>query len=697
MSFGNNFGLGPNLQFPVNIEPFVDINSDDPRELLSWVKSASEELLEYYGPFRQLFHDNLSVYLGFESEDRRPGWVDGVDTTDLFRRRSGSRFNLIQPIVESYVSKLSSSRPKVSVLPVHAHEYNDLAAAKTAESLIEMSFRDREVDKKIEEAVRTMLICGSAYAKICWDPAIGAFGPDGQKVGDVDYKIFRPDQVLEQPGLRFEEKDWILRYEFEDIYKLEERYPDAKDQISAGEWSPRSFLGPVDWAHRDSGHQSVVFYFYHRATPQFPEGRYVVATQEMILEDGPLPYPTLNSYGMLPFVRLHDVIPPGYEVPLPLTVLETGKAHQEVFNGVNKNILRNMSLNTPKWIVNQRSGVRLSHLNNVPGVVQYKGDASMKPSMESPASTPAEYFAFRDQLMQEMQTLTGVSSAMGDAPPNTRAGVMLQHFEEQEFKRSEPLIKHVNDFQSRMGRLALAVMADFYTDDQQRMVKVLGGKSSLSFRRFRVADLLGPFDVKFERSSALPESKQGRLNEAARLFQNGLIDHQQYRKIIGYSSDPELATAESKAYEKQLLENDMLMRPTMDEFGRLVYEDAPAPQEWEDHVEHLKAIYPLVQSIEFQEAPSEVQGSVISHAMAHEMYAWSKGQVSLNYALKVGQLPEFPLFFTELPAALPISINNPPAPIEDSIKTRLETPGLSPSNEVVPQQNQPNPNNPEAV
>lgn len=708
--FRNGF-VSPSGNVPISIKPFTSVDLDNEKDVLDWLTRTVSELAEYYAPFRRLYRENVAVYTGGPFDDTSFAWSGGAWDQPIQSRMQRAKLNIINPIVEAHLARITSSRPHVSVMPVHSNEYKDLSASRTAQKLVEMSFRDRKVSEKIEEAARCMLVCGHAYILVDWNNEIGPLMPqiddeipaldeDGvpmedeegnpimirpdYKIGDVDYKVLRPDQVMEQPG-QWDEKDWVIRVEMEDVYKLRERYPTVAPMIKPGEFNSKLTSTEHIWKARDSENQALVLYMYHKATKTHPEGRVIIATQDVVLENTTMPFPALNRAGKLPLVRVHDTIAPGFDLPLPMTVMESGKAYQRVYNSVNANILRNMSLAVPKWVVHSGSGVRLAHLNNTSNIVQYKGDRSMAPAFVTPPSTSPELFNYRDRIAQEVNVVTGAANIFNVPPPNTRAGVMLEHQEEQEFRRSEPLIRHINDAQADLAMIALSIMADRYDDSDERTLQLMGPGGSGKFVRFMAADLMGPFDVKFERTSALPESKQGRLNEAARLLQLGVIGMEQYKTIIGYGTDPDLATAETKAHEKQLLENDLMMRG---------HEINP-PKEYEDHVEALKALYPLVQSLEFVELPESVKGQVIAHCMAHEMLAHKRAMVSIQYAIRVSNElgKQFPAFFVALPAAIPIQVGNPPTQVEGALAQNIIKEGGSPTAEI----QQPGPDAPEAV
>lgn len=704
--------MGAHCGVPISVQPLSALDLGDEEEVLNWLKKTSNDLSDYYQNYRGLYRENIARYVGDAPGSYNSEMWNGQSF--VYQPNPGRKeLNVIQPIVEAHLARIISSRANVSVLPIHSNEFNDLAAAKNAEQALKQSFEQRKINDKMEAAARTMLICGMSYVVVEWDEQIGPpiakrgeqiqavdeegepiLDEDGEpmmlapniRMGDVNYKILRPDQVLEAPGEWGESVDWVITTELRDVHRLRQLYPSVAGEIKPGIPSS-SFEHDLLMAHMQNvEHQALVYTLYHRATPEFPDGWQIRATGDVILESGPLPYPSLNEYGVLPIERVHDTLVPGYDLPLPMTVMEAGKAHSETFNRIDKVLRKDMSLSVPKWVVHQLSGTNKNQLNPLSNYVSYKGSPDMTPRLIRPSATSSEYFAYRDKMLQELQVNTGVANLLNKPPPNTRAASMLQHLEEQEFTRAEPLIRHMNDFMSRLGRISVAIMADKYKMDpnpEARLIKLSGGKGPTSFIRLEVADLMGPYDIKYERTSALPESKQGRLNEAARMLQMGVIDMQTYKKIINFSSDPDLESAEDKAFEKQLLENDLLMR------GHQV----EPPLEWEDHVEHLRALYPVIQSIEFAEAPPELKQGFIAHCMAHEMFAWQRAQISLRYAIKVEQYVKW-LFFSALPSAIPVAIDNPATPAADDImQARLTTSGLSQPDAPL----EPGPSNPDAV
>jgi len=702
-SYFNHGGGGSHT--PISLKPFTPNVVSDEETLLTWVNETTDKLGDYYGAYRQLFKGNVDAYVGdsWGTIENHEIW----NGHSLVRNPTPGRkdLNVIQPIVEAHLSRITSSRASISVLPVHSNEFHDLSAAKTAETMVEQSFQYRRVQDKFESAGRNMLVCGVSYMLMSWNEEIGPplsslsepvlvtdengdpkkdendndiiVHPNTQ-MGDVDYKVLRPDQVLEQPGRRWEDKNWVITLEMKDVYETRLDYPSVAEEIQPGAHSELSHTSWLNKQTEDLQHQVLIITVYHKATRAFPNGWMVRSTPDVLLESVELPYPTLNTYNLLPIERLHDTEVPGYELPLPMTVMEAGKGYSETFNRVDRVLRKDLSLSVPKWIYHKLSGVNWQQLNNASSAVQFSGNVA--PQLVRPTSTSGDFFAYRNGLLNEMKQNTGASHVFNAPPSNTRATTMLEHQEEQEFLRAEPLIRHMNDFMGRVAQIGLAIMADNYQDEQERVMKLMGTTGPSAYIRLQTADLLGPYDIKFERTSALPESKQGRLNAALSMFQAGLIDENQFKKSIGYAADPDFMTAETKAFEKQLLENDLMMRG----------QEVAVPVEFEDHVEHLKALYPIIESVEFAEMPDELKSQYINHCLTHEMFAWRRAQISLKYSIKVADSVKW-MFFSALPAAVPVSTVNPAAVEGDEVlKTRATTPGL-----VRPEE--PGPDNPSAV
>jgi hypothetical protein len=697
---------GSGSHTPISIKPLTPNVVSDEEDTLEWIKETADLLGDYYTSYRSLYKENVAAYVG-EQGGGSEG-ADAVRNNDSLNRipKPGRKdLNVIQPIVEAHLARITSSRANVSVLPVHSNEFHDLSAAKTSELMIDQSFTSQNVNGKFELAGRSMLICGHSYMLMEWDNEIGPpvsqikepilmLDEDGQptqdedgndivvhpntRMGDLSYRSLRPDQVLEQPGKPWDKKNWIITLELKDVYETQLEYPSATDEIKGGSHSPTD---TNSWLHKQSHeleHQVLVMTCYHRATRAFPNGWKIVCTPEVLLESTELEFPTLNSYGLLPIARLDDTLVPGYELPLPMSVMEAGKGYAETFNRVDKVLRKDLSLSVPKWITHKLSGVNYQQLNTASSVVSFKGNVA--PQLVRPSSTSGDFFAYRNGLLAEMKQNTGASHMFNAPPSNTRATSMLEHQEEQEFTRAEPLIRHMNDFMANVAKIGLAIMADRYSEDEERVLKLMGTTGPSAYIRLQTADLMGPYDIKFERTSSLPHSKQGRISAALSMFESGIIDANQFKKSIGYSSDPDFMTSENKAFEKQLLENDLMGRGQQIE----------SPLEHEDHVEHLKALYPVIDSIEFAEMPDEIKGQFVSHCMAHEMFAWRRAQISIKYAIKVADQVQWK-FFSSLPAAIPISVDNPGAVTgEQVLQERAVTPGLTKA--VTP-----GPDNPSAV
>lgn len=625
----------------------VDLSSDT--KILDWVKTTVEALSHFYGSWYRMCCENVSVYTGGVNFDGSLPWAG--ESASFLQRGQHTKTNYIGPIVETQLSRLVSSRAAISVIPVHSSEYSDKSAAKTSEQVIKTIFRDRNVDDLLENTIRHMLVCGSAYIQTTWDSELGFKKPDGKSSGDVNYKMLNFNQIMLEPT-DWESTNWFFSIERFGCEELKRLFPEKAAKISQDNWNPYLFVEQQNPFLENSNEAVTVLTLHHRASDVLPEGLIVKCTRDCILSVDTIPFPTLNSQRKLPLSKVADIIPPGFMLPVPLTILETAKGSQHLVNQLNKVISRDIQVSAPKWLV-QKGTVSIEHLNNQAGIIQYRG--SREPKLAAQSTVRPELFEYRRLLIDAIRENTGsFRQSFGDSAPNTRAGIMLEFHEEQEFKRSEPLIKKVNNFIVDLAQKTLAIAADFYKEDEDRKIKVTGEKFGGPFRNFDTADLTGSYDIIIERSNALPESKEGRLRWITTLNEMfpGKFDWEQVKKALDFSSDKDLRTAETAAFELQCLENDLLFRG----------EPAKEPAEYEDHITHLKALYPVIDSLEFAEAPEEIKQAFLAHTSAHEMFAWKTAMTNPVLADRVLTLKQFPKVFVSLPSVMPISGNSPVPP-----------------------------------
>lgn len=639
--------LGTGSLIP-KIKSIQDVDLNNEGEIVNWFQEAAVSLSEFYSSWYSMCRENISFYTGQTPFDQYLSWAGDIPIA--VAKDKSSKTNYVAAIVETHVARLTSSRAAITVTPVHSNEYRDKSAAKTSEQVIKTIFRDRKLDEKAEKVVRHTLVCGSGYLLIEWDPKAGPLGEDGTPLGDVNYKILNFNEIMCEPA-PLEEMDWFIEIDRVSTERLNEQYPGIG--LEPDTWNP--FIQGDDSTLVGFNHDeaTTVLTLRHKAVPNLPQGLKIRVTRNNLLEIGEMDCEILAQKGKLPLCRLDDVVPPGMILPIPLTILEAAKGPQAQVNQLNKIINRNITVSAPKWVV-RRGSVSLEHLNNAAGILQYRGER--EPRLLTASSVPSEIFKYRETLLNDIHQTTGAfKQSFGSSAPNTRAGVMLEFHEEQEFKRAEPLIKRYNNFIADVADITLAYAACYYSDEDERTVKVMGDRTGGAFRRFQAADLTGTYDIKIERSSALPDSKEGKLRwitQLATLFP-GKFDWEQVKKALDFGSDKDLVTSETAAYELQCLENDLIYQGI----------NIKAPETYQDHLSHLKALYPLIDSIEFAELPVDVKKKFLDHARAHEMMAWQRGMTNPMYAQQITvNLPQYPKVFVTLPSIQPFTVEAPVPP-----------------------------------
>jgi hypothetical protein len=180
---------------------------------------------------------------------------------------------------------------------------------------------------------------------------------------------------------------------------------------------------------------------------------------------------------------------------------------------------RNVAIaNHPKIMVPEGSA-NIHSMANGPLVVEYTWP--MKPEIMTFQGNASDVFQVSDKIMQQATQLSGTfDSSRGGVVPNARAGSILNFYEEQEEQRESMQIKKLSAFIKKVGTMALGTAADFYKVDDGRTLRVVGERNYYKMRELKdTKKLSGPYDVRVERTTALSESKQGRIDQIVALGQ----------------------------------------------------------------------------------------------------------------------------------------------------------------------------------
>lgn len=676
-------------------QAFWTLNLEDKeaeKSVLNWLNGELNFLKDKSTERLNTIKKNRCLYRGiqYQSQEVRRDLSDR--SVDKSRTLPKIVVNHMLDITHFRVGRLVKYRPAVSIIPAD-DEFKDKVAAKATKELLDHIWYVQDFQGNVTKDLAMMSsIDGECYLGVFWNPSIGDLHPESPKdgesitlkddngepmkddagnvikvtkpvrIGDVEYKIIHADKIFLEKRRQMKDVNYCFIKETISYEDLKVRYPKTASKVKKQENSHHSedddtvdhVINPVD-----------VYHFYHKRTEALDKGRYIVFTMDALLENVESPY----SHGELPVERITDIDLPG-ELHA-MSFFETVKGIFSAYNNLTNMILRNQHLvSHPKWMF-QAGTVKIESLGNDITLVQYKGPNA--PQLVQMNPTPSEVFNFREKLKEDGQQISGVFGvSRGEPPSGIKAGVALQFLDEQEAERANLSVLKWNEFIRRIALKTISVANDYYDASDERMIRIFGVNDSWQTKFFDQSNLSKDYDVLVQKSSALPESKSGKVEYIKQLNEifPGLVSGDQAMELLDLGQAEKFVSIVTNSLRAAEAENELIISG----------DKALEPEEYEDHIAHWKTHVNRLQSYQFKnETPKSVKEKLKDHVLAHEMFMDEKAQINPAFAEKLQALDLYPLFYTPQPAqeALPMDgVQAQPqgAPMEGPLPAAQELP-----------------------
>jgi hypothetical protein len=632
------------------IKPFYKIKDENEKELLSWLNKVKDALIYNAKTRTHTQRMNLTAYRGLSLNrfDRRK------DYNSVRRLQRINKFivNHLRDLTETKVSQMTRLKPAVEVLPTN-DEYADRASAKVVGLLIKHLFYINNLDYMIQRMHREARIFGESFMFIDYDPSKGDLDPvyvearnrgiekielpDGSvfdtskplKTGDLGYGIELPWRVLMQRATCFKDVEYNFRITVENVEKLKDKHPDKAKLIKAEDEVKMFDIENLEDRYLED--QCLVYKFYHKKTEEVPHGMYIEFTKNCILvkEENKFSHEGLN------FVRLTDQDVPNvlngvssYETILPL---------QKMYDNISTLIAKNIYLTAhAKWVM-PKGACKLEQLGNDNTIVQYQGP--VPPQLIQAAPNPGEVYTFREQIKQDMQTVYGSQGiSRGEIPKGITAASALQFLNELENERNSTDISKHSFLVLDIAKMSISVAADNYSIDDGRMLRIVGENNKHLIKHFDVANLHKSYDIRFDNSTGLPETKSAKIQRIMDTMQRNpnLFSPERWEELLDLGSTERMIKLSTEAIQAADAENEDL----------LAGEEVGLPEDWEDHLAHWQAHVRVMQSRSFkEEVEIDIKENFKEHLFITEQLIIEKMQTNPLFQAKVAELKLFPIFF----------------------------------------------------
>ena len=449
-------------------------------------------------------------------------------------------FNQIAPIVETRISKISSSMPNVTVVPASMEE-SDFESAKLSKQILSsVSNRLNLVD--IQKTATTWSeLCGTAFYKVIWNKNSGkmvATDDTGNKIkeGDVQIEVVSPFEIFPDnlSCERLEDINSIIQARAVDIDQVRTEWGidvDAEDVHAFTLDSTTNNLGGLGYnahinkvANIELSHHCVLIERYIRPCKNLPNGRLSVVAGGKLLFDGDLPYLNDELDGRtFPFVKQISNYMPGSFfgvsvvdrlIPLQRAYNAVRNRKHEYFNRTVMNVLavEDGSVDT--------DALELEGLS--PGkVLVYRQGSKMPEIMQNPKSA-IDFDAEEERLLDEFKTISGVSDMMSKsvAQYTNMSGVALELLAEQDNTRLATAIDSTQLAIKTVAKYILRLYKQYAV--LPRLLKISGAGGSVEMHYWNQNEICSD-DVVFDTSTDAMDSLVQRRTMLFDLISKGLM------------------------------------------------------------------------------------------------------------------------------------------------------------------------------
>lgn len=590
--------------------------------------------------------------------------------TDQRDQRQGSQYaerkprmvdNFIMEFVDARVAQMARFGSNFTAIPWN-NEISDENAAKACEKLLKGRADEIDLDKIHRDADKIKYKYGTVFVMTKWDADIGPKTPAYERIkeiyegeipkdivkklanaktntGDVKVYLRSPDRIFPEMGREvWDDVNHIDEVTWVNIHELKADYPKSSKDIEENQrnyydYSTSELSKPSD--------QVMVRNFYHKPSKHLPEGAFIKYTDTAILEWTEYPF----DHAHLPCDIDRDIEIENELFGRPaISQIEQMQRH---YNNIASSQARDLGVGSaPKWLV-PKGAADFRTINNEFTIVEYKGPVAPQLVKGNPISSDG--LIIQDRMEKRMSKHMKVYDiSRGEVPTGVTANSALRFLDEQE---SQVL---ADDERKRKRRVLstyksmVQVMAQYYEANDGRTLRTLGKNNQYQIEDMKKADFTKVYDVQFQNTSALPDTKTGKiaaiidLNTATQT--DPVFRREDVVNMLDLGTDETFTEETTYSLDCVKMILDRMLNGA---------EEIPEPEMHDDLMVYYTTLFRAIQSFQFKTTvPPEIQARVYEYITTIEGLLFMKSQKNQKLAMEIQMLSYYPSFF-ELPQVEP--------------------------------------------
>jgi hypothetical protein len=647
-----------------------NLSDEAKKQLVSLVKNEYDKMKSNRQRIRRQWDINLEMYGGNQFIQQLTGInnaVSRIGTPNSPKSRARSVTNRIRPMIRTEITKLTSQKPTVTIIPASGED-DDLFAAQAGEAVWEFMYDHYNMQWIMERNAFWTAITGNGFIKTWWDSTkkdtlfrnvLGVATVGNIQYGNVTpYNLFVPDLLCE----------------------------DVEDQPHVYE----AYTRPVEWANRFFGGDfkpSIVakteifesnYFQMAGENDSIPDSvliieAYIKPGSTKLLKEGGLV--TICSDQLVNFVEgmwySHEEYPYAHTKHIMTgkfygaSVLEDVNSLQREYNRTRSQIIESKNRMARPQLLAPIGSMDVSKYTAEPGlIIQYK------PALGEPkplALQPIPQYVLQEveRIISDMEDISGQHQVSRGMSPGQGvvAATAIAFLQEKDDAILSTTISSVEQTTAKVARQGLTLAVDYW--DIPRLIRVAGMDRAFDTYELKGSDIANSLDVRVEPGSGLPNSKAARQAFLMDLFQAGAITPQQMldmMEIGGVQSLVDRMRIDMRCAQRENLRMKQLtpqsialfnlntmeaaiqgMRgtvdpqrglPTVDPANMTTYPPVVPVNKWDAHDIHITTHNNYRKSQEFDMLPIEVKDQFEKHISIHESYVFMSQQ---NPAFGVAQ------------------------------------------------------------
>ena len=539
--------------------------------------------------------------------------------------------NKMRPLIDGVVGKLTQVGPDARAVPLSENE-KDRLAADEANAINGHYNRKFGRTTQLKERVRWACVTGTSYLKIYWDARgeqiMPTFSPDDGSVtgyerlaiGDIREEILPCfDIFLDPTAKRDDDVRWLIHAAAKPLSWFVDNWgeqgklviPDALQGSNASYvdayleggngsgngWVPPSTarLAQVDARKK----AAIVFEYWEKPTAQYPDGRFIVSTNSVLLHAGPWLYKKKDEFPFIPLRwQPRSGVPYGHSLGFDLCPL------QQTYNRLYSRMLEQFEMQKDYVMTERLSAVGADAFDQTGDDIKdenrtyrkiYYNRGSQPPQIYRTPGVGGDMFPLLQYLEKDMMDIAGLHDvSQGQAPAGTpaEAVTLLQRADntQHSYIRAD-----IEESAAKIKEWEIALVDQFGVApfignvDEENNPKDQLQQGIVTFEHIRNG---GQFRIVYVPGSTMEDSPDQKLQKVIALRQMGLFGDPQdpatNRLVIGMLDLPDTSKILQHLdnQEEQMAAQAQMMQEQM---AQQAQTQAPTGKQFDPEAEQMKA------------------------------------------------------------------------------------------------------------